>query len=89
MASASLQQVDQFATFTVLLSLTTHNPNSARSSLRECGRSATNVLNDQNEAEVQCIRPMRSLYVIVETELDGIIVCEFYVYSKLSNYLLT
>ena len=89
-ASHSWQNEGQGANFTVSLSLTTHKPNSdVRRTLIVCGRSATNVLNDDNNAEIQCIRPMRSLYVIVEAEHNAIVVCEFYVYSKLANFLLT
>ena len=51
------------------------------STLNVCGSSATNVPNDHNEDRVQCIRLMRSLrslYVIVEAELDIIIVEAFF-----------
>ena len=73
--------------FTAYLSLTTNNPTGA-SDLTECGRSTTDAVNDERDAVVHCIRPMRSLYVMVEVDYQNIVVCEFYVYSSSADYLL-
>ena len=64
-----------------------YDPNQAND-LTWCGYQANNIRNERNEAEVVCQQPMKSQYVILNNNADAMWVCEFYVYSRLSGYLL-
>ena len=80
----SLPNPQQFTTY---LSLKNPDPHLA-SDLVECGSDSTTNVNDNRAVEIQCVRPRRSLFVILEEGPWALKVCDFTVYSFLSDYLL-
>ena len=74
--------------FSIFLSLKDFNPALA-SDLVECGSDVSSNTNANGYVEMQCARPKRSLFVIVQEEDSfGLKVCDFTVHSYLSNILL-
>ena len=74
--------------FSIFLSLENFNPALA-SDLVECGSDVSSNTNANGYVEMQCARPERSLFVIVQEEDSfGLKVCDFTVHSYLSNILL-
>ena len=73
--------------FSIFLSLENYNPALA-SELVECGSDVSSNTNGNGYVEIQCARPKRSLFVIVQEEDSfALKVCDFTVHSHLSDLL--
>ena len=74
--------------FSIFLSLENFNPALA-SDLVECGSDVSSNTNANGYVEMQCARPKRSLFVIVQEEDSNVMkVCDFTVHSRVSDFLL-
>ena len=81
------REIQNIRPFSIFLSLQNFNPALA-SDLVECGSDVSSNTNANGYVEMQCARPKRSLFVIVQEEDSfSLKVCDFTVHSHLSHLL--